>query len=77
VSSYCVLDLGATVDPTLGGALAEVAPPLSATPGKLNFAGGEDGIDMWEVLETTFGSQKERVDTLLRSGGISGARGIR
>jgi len=59
-------------DSELGSiAMAEVVPRLSATPGKVNFAGGQVGINTREVLETTFGFEKERVDALLLSGVIA------
>ncbi len=54
-------------------AMAEVVPRLSATPGRVNFAGGEVGIDTREVLETIFGFQPDRVDALLESGVLSEA----
>jgi crotonobetainyl-CoA:carnitine CoA-transferase CaiB-like acyl-CoA transferase len=69
-----VQDRGAIVnapDVELGSiAMAGVVPRLSATPGRILFAGGEVGSNTREVLEDTFGIDSGRVDSLIQSGAI-------
>ena len=58
-------------DDTLGSVtVAGVVPKLSHTPGAVNWAGREVGVNTREVLTRVAGYGKEEVDTLVESGAI-------